>query len=128
MRTGHELHDRNSQLFNLFNKIHIRSTTLAEKAIRVQNVVKKRFAAQLATKKTCANMSGTFCVMKIIQHSKKGVDPKSLKQMTGFNRQKVHKILYKLFKHGEIRIDSGGVYSGVKEGGIEKNVPSLRQS
>ena len=53
--------------------------------------------------------------MTIIQNSGEGVDPKTLKQMTGFNKQKVHKILYKLFKHGEIRIIPGGLYTGVKE-------------
>jgi hypothetical protein len=33
--------------------------------------------------------------------------------MTGFKEQKIAKILYKLFKYGEIRIDSGGLYVGV---------------
>jgi len=65
--------------------------------------------------KACANMSGAWCVLGIIQNSSEGVDPKTLKQRTGFKKRKVHKILYKLFKHGSIRIEGGGLYTGVKD-------------
>jgi predicted Rossmann fold nucleotide-binding protein DprA/Smf involved in DNA uptake len=115
MKTGPELHKRNDQLANLFNTTHIKYTVFAERASWVQKAIKKKFAAQLATKKPCGKLPGTFCVLTIIQNSGEGVDPKTLKQMTGFNKQKVHKILYKLFKHGEIRIKPGGLYTGVKE-------------
>jgi hypothetical protein len=115
MKTGPELHKRNNQLANLFNTTHNKSTVLAKRASRVQKAIKKKFAAQLATKKPCGKIPGTFCVLTIIRNCGKGVDPRTLKQMTGFNKQKVHKILYKLFKHGEIRIEGGGLYAGVKE-------------
>ena len=115
MKTEQELHNRNNQLANLSTRIHINSTTLGEKASKVQKVIRKKLAAQLTAKKICGNMPGTLCVLVIIQNSEEGVDPRAVKQMTGFNKQKVHKILYKLFKHGEIRIDGGGLYAGVKK-------------
>jgi hypothetical protein len=115
MKTERELHKRNNRLANLSNRTHTNSTTLGEKASRVQKVIKKIFSTQLTAKKTCGNMPGTLCVLVIIQNSKEGVDPRAVKQITGFNTQKVHKILYKLFKHGEIRINGGGLYAGVKE-------------
>jgi hypothetical protein len=126
MKTERELHKRNNRLANLSNRTHTNSTTLGEKASRVQKVIKKIFSTQLTAKKTCGNMPGTLCVLVIIQNSKEGVDPRAVKQITGFNTQKVHKILYKLFKHGEIRINGGGLYAGVKENfwGVSEGPPS----
>jgi hypothetical protein len=116
MNAGQELHKRSNQPANLSNTTHINSTTLAEKVSKIQKVIKKRFAARLTTKKACGDMPGSLCVLVIIQKSEKGVDPRTVKQMTGFKRQKVHKILYKLFKHGDIMIEGGGLYAGVKKG------------
>jgi len=116
MNDEQKLHIRSNQPANLFNITHINPTTLAEKVSKVQNVIKKRFAAKRTTQKTCGDMPGSFCVLVIIQKSEKGVDPRTLKQMTGFKGKKVHKILYKLFKRGEIRIEGGGLYVGVKKG------------
>jgi hypothetical protein len=115
MNAGQELHKRSTQPANLSKTTHINSTTLAEKLSKVQKVIKKRFAAKLTTKKTCGDMPGSLCVLVIIQKSEKGVDPRTVKQMTGFKRKKVHKILYKLFKHGEIKIEGGGGYAGAKK-------------
>jgi len=44
---------------------------------------------------------------------KECVDPFFIRQMTGFREHKVAKILYKLFKNGEIRIERGGLYVAV---------------
>jgi hypothetical protein len=122
MNAGQELHKHSNQLANLFNTTYINSTTLAEKVSKVQKVIKKRFAAKLTTKNICGDMPGSLCVLVIIQNSEEGVDPSTVKQMTGFDKQKVHKILYKLFKHGEIRIEGGGLYAGVKKG---SSIPML---
>jgi hypothetical protein len=116
MNAGQGQHKRSNQPANLFNTTHINSTTLAEKVFKVQNVIKKRFAAKRTIQKTCGDMPGSLCVLVIIQKSEKGVDPRTVKQMTGFKKRKVHKILYKLFKHGEIKIEGGGLYAGVKKG------------
>jgi hypothetical protein len=45
---------------------------------------------------------------------KKGAGPMHPIQVTGFNKRKVSKIIYKLFKHDEIRIESGGLYTGIQ--------------
>jgi len=116
---------KSCQFDNLSSKVNTHLAVFAQKASELRNVIKTRFIAQLAAKRTCENMSGTFCVLNIIQKSKKGVDPRELKQMTGFNKQKVHKILYKLFKQGAIRIEGGGMYAGVKKERVERDVQSL---
>jgi hypothetical protein len=115
MKNGQGLLKRNHKLADLSNRPQIDSTTIAEKASTVQKVIKKKFAAQPIAKKTCGKMPGRLCVLVIVQNSEEGLDPKTVKHLTGFNRQKVHKILYKLFKHGEIKIERGGLYVGVKK-------------
>jgi hypothetical protein len=115
MKTGIGLRKRTHPFGDLFNSSQINSTIISEKASRAQKVIKKRFADQFIAKKKCGNMPGRLCVLVIVQNSEEGIDPRTVKQMTGFNRQKVHRILYKLFKHGEIRIKAGGLYVGVNK-------------
>jgi hypothetical protein len=115
MKSGQTFLKRHNQLANLSNTLHIHTTAFTEKASKFRKAIKKRFTAEPTAKKTCGNMPGTLCVLVIIQNSEEGVDPRTVKQMTGFNKQKVHKILYKLFKHGEIRIEGGGLYAGVRK-------------
>lgn len=103
------------QSVDLSTKMHTGFTAFVQKASKAKKVIVKNFVIQPAAKKTCGDMPGTFCVLNIIQNSEGGIDPRTLKQMTGFNKHKVHKILYKLFKNGEIRIESGGLYTGVKK-------------
>jgi hypothetical protein len=115
MKAAQEFLKGNNQLANLTNTLHIHTTAFAEKASKVRKVIQKKFSAEPTAKKTCGNMPGILCVLVIIQDSEEGVDPRTVKQMTGFNKQKVHKILYKLFKRGEIRIEGGGLYTGVRK-------------
>jgi len=114
MKIQQKLLMNSSQVVDLSNKMHTGFAILVQKASKAKKVVIRNFVIQPAAKRTCENMTGTFCVLNIIQSSKEGIDPGALKQMTGFNKHKVHKILYKLFKHGEIRIEGGGLYTGVK--------------
>jgi hypothetical protein len=115
MKTGPELHKRNLQPADRPDKARFNSTALTEEASAVQKATQTGCAARPSAKNICASMTGSLCVLTIIRNSQAGVDPKTLKQMTGFNRKKVHRILYKLFKHGEIRIESGGLYAGVRD-------------
>ena len=115
MKNGQGLLKRNHKLANLSDRPHINSTAITEKVSKVRKVIKKKLTAQPLAKKTCGKIPGRLCVLVIVQNSKEGLDPKTVKQLTGFNRQKVHKILYKLFKHGEIKIEGGGLYVGVKK-------------
>jgi hypothetical protein len=114
MKIQQKLFMNSSQVVDLSNKMHTGFAILVQKASKAKKVINRNFAIQPAAKKTCENMTGAFCVLNIIQSCKEGIDPRTLKQMTGFNEHKVHKILYKLFKYGEIRIEGGGLYTGVK--------------
>jgi hypothetical protein len=100
---------------DLSNKMLAGYAIFVNKASAAGKVIKSKVAVQPAAVKTCRNMPGTFCVLKIIQNCEEGVDPTTLKMMTGFDNHKVDKILYKLFKHGKIRIESGGLYTGVNK-------------
>ena len=129
MKIQQKLFVNSSQLVDLSNKMHTGFAMFVQKASKAKKVIERNFVVQPAAQKTCENMPEAFCVLNIIQSSKEGMDPGALKQMTGFNEHKVHKILYKLFKHGEIRIEGGGLYTGVKEESInwdsETNILSI---
>jgi len=115
MPTGRGLQKRSNSLAHTSQETPIKSASVAEKTSKAQRVLHEKSGARLTAKKTCENMSGTFWVLNIIQNSEEGVDPRTLKQMTGYNKKKVYKILYKLFKRGEIRIEAGGLYTRVEE-------------
>lgn len=124
MKTRQKFFMNSNQFVDLSNKMHNSFATFVQKASKAKKVIKRKFVIQPAVNKTCENMPGTFCVLKIIQNSEDGIEPRTLKQITGFNKHKVHKILYKLFKHGEIMIEGGGLYTGVKEESVDRNVQS----
>ena len=108
MESGRELLPKcNSQADNLTNTTHVNWTTFA--------ALKQIVTARLRVKRGCHNLPGILFVLDIIQSSGAGVDAGTVRKMTGYNKQKVSKILYKLFKHGEIMIENGGLYAGVKK-------------
>lgn len=115
MRTQQKFFMNINQVVDLSNKMLAGYVVFANKASAAKELIKRKLVVQPAAGKTCRNMPGAFCVLKIIQKCEEGVDPTTLKMMTGFDNQKVGKILYKLFKHGKIRIESGGLYTGVKK-------------
>jgi hypothetical protein len=117
-----------NQFVDLSNKMHTGFALFIQKASKAKKIIERNFVIQSAAKKTCENMPGDFCVLKIIENSEDGIDPRTLKQMTGFNKHKVHNILHKLFKHGEIRIEGGGLYTRVKKESVNRNAQSLHQS
>jgi len=77
----------------------------------VRQAVRKRIAGEVGPRKTCANRSSTACVLHTIRNSGTGVHPAALAQTTGYEKRKLDRILHKLFKHGEIMIEAGGVYA-----------------
>ena len=105
-----------NQFVDLSNRMLAGYAIFVNKASAARKVIKSKLALQPAARKTCGNMPGTYCVLKIIQNCEEGIDPTALNRMTGFNKHKVDKILYKLFKRGQIRIESGGLYTGVHKG------------
>jgi hypothetical protein len=91
----------------------MRLAAVLQKIAILQELIKKKCADAPAASIAARKQSGTQCVFEIIQTSQKGADPVLIKEMTGFKEQKIAKILYKLFKYGEIRIESGGLYVAV---------------
>ena len=114
MESGAELRPKcNSQPEDPIDTTPVNWTSLEEKASRLQSVLKKMFTARLRRNKGSHNFSGILFVLGIIQSSRAGVDAGTVGQITGYTKQKVDKILYKLFKNGEIMIEKGGLYAGV---------------
>jgi hypothetical protein len=66
------------------------------------------------SRSACAGLSGSACVLHLICTSDKGVSRTALEQMSGVEQQRLDKILNRLFRHGEIMVDFGGVYTKVK--------------
>ena len=109
-----ELSKISKDLHKLSKKIHKLSKTLAQKEAKVRKKIKAAPKTRRKATQTVVKKPGTQSVLEVIQGSKQGLDPKAIKHMTGFTKEKVHKILYKLFKDGEIMIESGGLYTAVK--------------
>jgi len=109
-----ELSSISKDLHKLSKKINKLSETLAQKEAKVKKKLKNMPKAKRKAKQTDLKKPGIQRVLEVIQESGQGLDPKAIKHMTGFTKEKVHKILYKLFKDGEIMIESGGLYTEVK--------------
>ena len=71
-------------------------------------VAKKKGTA----KKKAATLTATDQVLKIINRSKKGVNPQALRKKTGFDDRKITNILHRAFKEGKIKRIGRGVYIG----------------
>ena len=62
----------------------------------------------------CGGLTGSACILHLIRASEKGVPRTALEQMSGLERKRLDQILNRLFRHGEIMVDFGGVYTKVK--------------
>ena len=109
-----ELAKVSKDLRKLSKKIYKLSETLAQKEAQIKKKINHMSKVKRKVARTAGDKPGTQRVLEIIQEAKQGLDPKAIKHMTGFNKEKVHRILYKLFKDGDIMIESGGLYRGVK--------------
>ena len=79
----------------------------AKSARKAPSKPKKSVAKKAAPKKP---ITAAETVLKIISRSKKGVSPATISEKTGFAPKKVHNIVYKLKKQGEIRSVGRGLY------------------
>jgi len=113
MTARQEVHKNCFELICRYSMIHMRLAAVLQKIETLQEFIKNRCAEAAAATIAGRNKSGTQRVLEIIQSSEKGVDPLFIKEMTGLKEQKTAKILYKLFKYGVIRIESGGLYVAV---------------
>ena len=72
---------------------------------------KKRTAAKKpAAKKAKKKVTATDTVLSIIKGRKKGVDTATLRKKTGYDRNKIQVIIYRLKKQGKIKTAARGVY------------------
>ena len=113
MTARQEVHKNCIELICRYSMIHMRLAAVLQKIETLQDFIKNRCADAAAATIAGRQKSGTQRVFEIIQSSEKGVGPVFIKEMTGLKEQKIAKILYKLFKYGEIRIESGGLYRAV---------------
>jgi hypothetical protein len=113
MTARQEVYKNGIGLVCRYSGIQMRLEAVVRKIASLQEFIAKNCSEAAVTAATCRNKSGSQCVFEIIQKSETGVDPLTIKQTTGFKEQKIAKILYKLFKYGEIRIEPGGLYVAV---------------
>jgi len=111
MTTRQETIYKGSLFFHFFNRVQADLLVFAHKASEVRQAVRKRIVGETEPRKTCSNRSSTACVLYTIRNSEKGVHPATLAQVTGYEKRRLDRILHKLFKHGEIMIEAGGVYA-----------------
>jgi hypothetical protein len=113
MTARQEVYKNGLGLVCRYSGIQMRLEAVVRKIASLQEFLAKRCNDATDATAACRKKPGRQCVFEIIQESQKGVDPLFIKQVTGFKEQKIAKILYKLFKYGEIRIEPGGRYVAV---------------
>lgn len=110
MTARQEVHKIGIELICRYSMFRTRFAGVVRKAAILPGFIEERCADAGATTRLRRKVSGTQRVFEIIQKSEKGVDPFLIRQLTGFDEQKIARILYKLFKNGQVRIESGGLY------------------
>ena len=113
MTARQEVYKNGIGLVCRYSGIQMRLEAVVRKIASLQEFIAKSRCDAAVSKAACQKKSGPQCVFEIIQKSEKGIDPLSIRQVTGLKEQKISKILYKLFKYGEIRIEPGGLYVAV---------------
>lgn len=109
-----ELAKISKDLRKLSKKIYTLSEILAKKEAKIKKKFNDMSKVKRRITRTADEKPGVQRVLDIFQETKQSLDPKAIKHMTGFSKEKVHRILYKLFKDGDIMIESGGLYRAVK--------------
>ncbi|MCP4669101.1 MAG: hypothetical protein GY849_22420 [Deltaproteobacteria bacterium] len=71
---------------------------------------KKAAAKKPAAKKAKKKVTATDTVLSMIKRSKNGVDTATLRKKTGYDRNKIQVIIYRLKKQGKIKTADRGVY------------------
>jgi hypothetical protein len=113
MTARQEVYKNGIGLVCRYSGIQMRLEAVVQKIAILQEFIKRRCSEAAVATATCRKKSGPQCVFEIIQESENGVDPLFIRQVTGLKEQKIAKILHKLFKYGEIRIEPGGLYVAV---------------
>jgi hypothetical protein len=103
--------DKGRRFRQVSHRVQAHWTAFAYLADEIRQAARKRLSAETRPRKVCAGRPGAACVLYLIRNSDRGVHPALLAQMTGYDKRKLDRILHKLFKHGEIMIEAGGVYA-----------------
>jgi hypothetical protein len=111
--TRNEAINKGNPFFYFSSRVHANLAMFAHKAAGVPQALKERFRLGSAPR-ACGDRTGAACVLSLIRNSGRGVHPRVLAQMTGYNQERLDRILHKLFKHGEIMVEAGGVYAEAK--------------
>jgi hypothetical protein len=98
------------ELFCRYSMFRTRFAGVLQKWTILRGFIEKGCADAAVATLILRKVSGAQRVLEIIRKSEKGEDPLSIRRVTGFDEHKIARILYKLFKRGEIRIESGGLY------------------
>lgn len=99
----------NKQVTALLKKVD-KLIAAAPKPEKSKPKVAKKKPTKAAVTKTGKSATGPEIVMGIVKRSKKGVTIDTLKTKTGFQSEKLHKLVYRLKKRGEIKSPQKGVY------------------
>ena len=75
---------------------------------------KRSPAKKAPVKRRTAKLTATDKVLRIINRSKRGIDPPTLMKKTGFDNRKITNILHRNYKLGKIKRVSKGIYVGAK--------------
>lgn len=110
MTARQEIHKIGIESICRYNIIHVHLTAVVQKLGILREFIKKGCTDAAAARIAGRKISGTQRVFEIIQKSNNGLNPLIIRQVTGYSEQKTAKILYKLFKYGQIRIEPGGLY------------------
>lgn len=81
-----------------------------DKAKPTKKTAAKARAVKKTAPKTGKKVTAADTVLGYIKKSKKGIDTATLMKKTGFDQKKIHNIIYKLKKQGNIKSRLKGVY------------------
>jgi hypothetical protein len=92
------------------SKVPTKSAAKKRAAAKKPKAKKKAAVKKPAAKKAKKKITATDAVLSIIKRTKKGVDTATIRKKTGYDRNKVQVIIYRLKKQGKIKNAARGVY------------------
>ena len=111
MTTLQETIGRSKRFSYVTHRVQAQMAAVFRMAGEVRRVVGGKLGGGLDNRKACADRAGSVCVLHLIRNSGRGVHPAVLARVTGYEQRKLDRILHKLFKHGAIMIEAGGIYA-----------------
>ena len=106
-----------SNLKVVLGSISTALTALTEETEKLMEKVERAEAAEVSKKRSSERKktsapSATDQTVRIVKRFKKGIDISTLEERTGFERKKIHGILFNAVKQGRIKRVGKGLYAG----------------